>query len=157
MPTTTDFRLRRAVPADRDALVALENASFDYDRMSPRQFRRHLDSPTAAVFVAEGAEGLLGSALVLFRGRSSQARLYSLATAAAARGRGVGKALLAAAEADARARGCRRLRLEVRRDNAAAAALYESRGYRRIAALEDYYDDGAAAWRYEKDLLADDR
>lgn len=154
---TADFRLRRAVPADLDALVALENASFAYDRMRSRQFRRHLDSPTAAVLVAEDADGLLGSALVFFRERSSLARLYSLATAAAARGRGIGKALLAAAEAGARERGCTRFRLEVRRDNAAAIALYETQGYRRIAALEDYYDDGAAAWRYEKILKAGDR
>jgi ribosomal-protein-alanine N-acetyltransferase len=154
VPTTADFRLRRAVTADLDALIALENASFSYDRMSTRQFRRHLSSPTAAVFIAEDASGLLGSALVFFREHSPQARLYSLATAAAARGRGIGKALLAAAEASARERGCTRFRLEVRRDNAAAVRLYETQGYRRIAALEDYYDDGAAAWRYEKSLQA---
>lgn len=150
MPTTADFRLRRAVPADLDALVALEDASFAYDRMSARQFRRHLLSPTAAVLLAEDANGLLGSALVFFRTGSAQARLYSLATAAAARGRGVGKALLSAAESTARERGCRRFRLEVRQDNEAAVRLYETRGYRRIAALDAYYDDGAAAWRYEK-------
>jgi ribosomal-protein-alanine N-acetyltransferase len=152
VPTTADFRLRRAVPADLDALVALEDASFAYDRMSARQFRRHLLSPTAAVLLAEDANGLLGSALVFFRTGSTQARLYSLATAAAARGRGVGKALLSAAESAARVRGCRRLRLEVRQDNEAAVRLYETRGYRRIAVLDAYYDDGAAAWRYEKSL-----
>jgi len=152
VPTTTDFRLRPAVPADRDALVALEDASFAYDRMSARQFRRHLASPTAAVLVAEDANGLLGSALVFFRTGSAQARLYSLATAAAARGRGVGRALLSAAESAARARRCRRFRLEVRQDNTAAVRLYETHGYQRIAALDAYYDDGASAWRYEKTL-----
>ncbi|MBL8300434.1 MAG: GNAT family N-acetyltransferase [Rhodanobacteraceae bacterium] len=151
---TADFRLRRAVPADLPALLALENASFSYDRMSARQFRRHLDSPSALLLVADDTPALLGSALLFFREHSSLARLYSLATATAARGRGIGRALLAAAEAGARARGCNRLRLEVRQDNAAAVQLYETQGYRRIAALDSYYDDGAAAWRYEKPLQA---
>ena len=123
--------------------------------MSARQFRRHLSSPNAAVLLAEGDEGLLGSAIVFFRRGSTRARLYSLATSVAARGRGIGKALLAAAESCARERGARTLSLEVRRDNSAAVHLYEVRGYRRSAALESYYDDGAPAWRYEKSLQAD--
>ena len=96
----------------------------------------------------------LGSALLFFRRGSALARLYSLATATAARGRGIGKALLQAAEAEARRRGAARLRLEVRRDNAAAVQLYEKHGYHRIAELAAYYDDGADAWRYEKSLIA---
>jgi [ribosomal protein S18]-alanine N-acetyltransferase len=148
----TAFHLRPARPADLPALAALEQATFDYDRMSPRQLRHHLGNPSAALLLAEDASGLLGSALLLFRRGSAQARLYSLATAAAARGRGIGRALLAAAEQAAAARGASRLRLEVRRDNTAAVQLYESRGYRRIAALAGYYDDGADGWRFEKSL-----
>ncbi len=123
--------------------------------MSARQFRRHLSSPSAAVLLAEGDDGLLGSVIVFFRRGSTRARLYSLATSVAARGRGIGKALLAAAERVARERGLRTLSLEVRRDNSAAVHLYEAHGYRRSAALENYYDDGAPAWRYEKPLQAD--
>jgi ribosomal-protein-alanine N-acetyltransferase len=146
--------VRRAGPADLSALVALEQASFSYDRMSPRQFRRHLGNPAAAVLVAEDTSALLGSALLFFRRGATVARLYSLATSAAARGRGIGKALLQAAEDEARRRGAQRLRLEVRRDNAPAVQLYDSRSYRRIAALPAYYDDGADAWRYEKSLIS---
>jgi ribosomal protein S18 acetylase RimI-like enzyme len=155
VPRSADFHLRRARPADLAALVDLELASFAYDRMSARQFRRHMSSPSAAVLLAEGDDGLLGSTIVFFRRGSTRARLYSLATAAAARGRGIGKALLAAVERLASARGMRTLSLEVRRDNGAAVRLYEARGYRRSAALENYYDDGAPAWRYEKSLQAD--
>ncbi len=155
MPRSADFHLRRALLTDLAALVDLELASFAYDRMSARQFRRHLSSPNAAVLLAEGDEGLLGSAIVFFRRGSTRARLYSLATSVAARGRGIGKALLAAAERCARERGVGTLSLEVRRDNSAAVHLYEAHGYRRSAALESYYDDGAPAWRYEKSLQAD--
>ena len=152
MSTSPDIALRPARPGDLAALVALEQATFAYDRMSPRQFRRHLASANAILLIAEVAGELLGSALLFLRRGSDLARLYSLATAAAARGRGVGRALLCAIEAQAAARGVRRIRLEVRRDNTAAVALYERHGYRRVAALDAYYDDGADAWRYEKTL-----
>ena len=150
-PSTT---VRAATPADLDALVALELRAFSGDRMSRAQYRRHLASPAAAVLVADApGEGVLGSALVFFRSRTTLARLYSIATAPAARGRGIGAGLLAAAAHAARERGCRALRLEVRVDNAVAIALYERAGYRRIGRYVAYYEDGADAWRYEKDLV----
>jgi ribosomal protein S18 acetylase RimI-like enzyme len=40
----------------------------------------------------------------------------------------------------------------VRQDNLAAQRLYERHGYRRIASVVAYYEDGADAWRYEKTL-----
>jgi ribosomal protein S18 acetylase RimI-like enzyme len=116
-------------------------------------YRRHRASPRAALLVAAAAGAPLhGSALVFFRRGSTLARLYSIATAPAARGQGLGARLLAAAEQAAQARGCRALRLEVRVDNAAAIALYERAGFRRIGRYEGYYEDGADAWRYEKTL-----
>ncbi|MGN2253295.1 GNAT family N-acetyltransferase [Frateuria sp. GZRe12] len=145
--------VRRATPADLDALVALELRAFSGDRMSRAQYRRHLASPRAAVLVADvPGEGLLGSALVFFREGSTRARLYSIATAPQARGRGIGARLLAAAEEAARAGGCRAVRLEVRVDNTSAMAMYERAGYRRIGRYAAYYEDGADAWRYEKSV-----
>lgn len=154
MPTPDTIRIRPALPGDLAALVELEQSTFSYDRMSPRQLRRHLANPRALLLLAEATEGVLASALLFQRRNSATARLYSLATAAAARGRGLGRRLLAAVETTAAARGVQRIRLEVRRDNAAAVGLYEQAGYRRIAALPAYYDDGADAWRYEKTLAA---
>src|SRR5512142_127929 len=121
----TAFRIRRARPADLDALVALERAAFTTDHLSPRQYRRHLRSASALVLAAVGRGGLLGKAVVFFRRDSAGARLYSIAVTDAARGSGVGKALLDAAERAARRRGARRMRLEVRQDNTAAIGLYE--------------------------------
>lgn len=145
-------RIRRATPADLDALVALEQASFDHDRVSRAQFRRHLASPSAAVLVAEARGQVLGAALLFFRRGARVARLYSIAIARAARGQGLGANLLQTAEREARARGCAAMKLEVRTDNAPAIALYERRGYQRRARELGFYENGMDAWRYEKPL-----
>ncbi|WP_049621324.1 GNAT family N-acetyltransferase [Frateuria defendens] len=153
LPATAPVRVRRAERSDLDDLVALEEASFDSDRLSRTQYRRHLDSDSARVLVASANHRrFLGTAVVFFRQGSAVARLYSIATRPDARGMGVGSALLAAAEDAARQRGCRRLRLEVRVDNETATRLYERLGYRRFARVAGYYEDGADGWRYEKAL-----
>ena len=149
---TDAFRIRRATPDDLDALVALERAAFTTDHLSRRQYLRHLDSSSAVVLAAVDRGGLLGKSVVFFHPRSDIARLYSIAVAHSARGRGLGLALLAAAERAAYRQGARRMRLEVRQDNASAMRLYERAGYRRFGAREHFYEDGADAWRYEKDL-----
>lgn len=149
---TAAFRIRRATPVDLPALLALERSAFTTDHLSPRQYRQHLDSPTALVLAAVDRSGLLGKAVVFFRSNSGIARLYSIAVAHGARGRGIGEALLMQAERAARRRGAKRMRLEVRQDNAAAMRLYERRGYVRFGARSGYYEDGADAWRYEKRL-----
>ena len=145
-------RVRAAVPDDLAALVALENRTFDTDRLSARQWRRHIDNPSVQVLVARSNGHLLGSAVVFFRRSSRVARLYSIAIDAAARGRGFGEMLLAAAERAAVRRGSAELRLEVRRDNAAAQRLYEKLGYRAFGLRPGYYEDGHDAVRYRKAL-----
>jgi ribosomal-protein-alanine acetyltransferase len=144
--------LRLARPSDIDRLLALENAAFSGDRIGRASFRRFLAGGTAQLIVAERRGGVAGYALVLFRRGSDKARLYSVAVAPDARGAGVGVALLTAAERAAGARGCASLRLEVREDNAPAIALYRRYGFRPFARVPGYYEDGAAALRFEKDL-----
>lgn len=90
--------------------------------------------------------------MLLFRRNSHSARLYSLAVGVDARGLGLGDALLAACEDASRHRDCTRLRLEVRRDNAAALRLYQYRGYRLFATRLNYYEDGEDALRLERSL-----
>lgn len=143
---------RLASRADLPALVALEEGTFDEDRLSARSFRRLIGAPSAILLVAERAGELLGYALLLLRRGSGSARLYSLAISRHARGQGLGGALLERCEQQARARGCLRLRLEVRTDNASAIDLYERSGYVRFARSAGFYEDGSDAWRYEKPL-----
>jgi ribosomal-protein-alanine acetyltransferase len=145
-------RIRDARPADLDALLRLETASFPGDRIARASFRRLLQKPSAALRMATAGDDLLGYALLLFRKGAGVARLYSVAVAAEARGRGVGRLLMEDAARIARRRGCTRLRLEVRADNSAAIGLYGQLGYRTFGRYPRYYDDGMDALRLEREL-----
>ena len=144
--------IRPAERHDLATLVAIEDAVFPGDRLDRRAFRRALASPTIDMLVTEADGAVLGYVQVQRRSGSTLARLTSVAVAAEAAGRGLGRQLVEAAEAEARRHGCRRMRLEVRADNAGARSLYERTGYRLFAQVEDYYEDGEAALRFEKAL-----
>lgn len=157
-PVCTTVCIRTAAPGDLDALVELEHRVFATDRLSRRSLRRFLQSPTAAVIVAEEASRtmshgpLAGSAIVLFRPRTAVARLYSIAVAPPMSGRGVGAMLLAAAEDAACRRGCLSIRLEVHQTNHAAISRYRKSGYQEFGRHRAYYEDGGDALRFQKPL-----
>ena len=144
--------IRPGQVADIHALLRLEEVCFDTDRLSRRSFNHVLTRAKASLFVAEAEPGgaIIGYGLVLFHLGTALARLYSLAVHPSQRGLGIGIQLLDYAEAETRRHDCVALRLEVRADNAAAIALYERRGYRRLIPLPSYYEDAADGWRYEK-------
>jgi ribosomal protein S18 acetylase RimI-like enzyme len=144
--------IRTAVPEDIDKLIVIEEQCFEEDRISRRQFRHLLTRANAAVLVDERDQRLVGDVVVLFSRATSVARLYSLAVAPDMRGQGVARALIQAAEQVAWSNHRAYMRLEVRKDNATAIALYERLGYRRFGEWVDYYDDHVDAWRYEKSL-----
>jgi ribosomal protein S18 acetylase RimI-like enzyme len=144
--------IRRAIPADLDALVAIENRAFAGDRISRRSMRRLISSPSAIIVVLEKAGEVRGYALLLTRRRSPLARLYSIAVDPACSGKGAGARLLSAAEDVARTQGLTRIALEVREDNAAAIGLYRRCGYTQFGRYEGYYADGMAALRFGKVL-----
>jgi [ribosomal protein S18]-alanine N-acetyltransferase len=146
--------IRRANTTDAAALIALENSVFQSDRMSARQFRRHLHAPaqTTQFLIAERDAVVLGAACIFFRHAQRLARLYSLAVAPIARGQGIGEALLRASIAHARQHGAQSLRLEVRTDNTSAIALYEKLGFAKIAHLAHYYADQGDGERWLRKL-----
>ena len=146
--------LRPATTADVPALVTLENACFEGDRLTRRSFHHMITKAHAALLLVERGGALLGYALVLFHRGTSLARLYSLAVAPDARGLGLGRQLTEAAEESARAHDCVAMRLEVRPDNRDAIALYERLGYRQYSLRADYYEDHADALCLQKRIQA---
>lgn len=150
-----EARIRKADCDDLAVLVALEQRVFATDRLSRRSLQRLLASPSAELLVADEGGSLGGVAIVLYRARSSAARLYSVAVAPELAGQGLGGRLLQAAEAAALARHCRTMRLEVHRSNHPAIARYRKSGYREFGCHRGYYEDGGDALRFEKRLAPD--
>ncbi len=152
------FSLRPALPDDLDALTALEQRCFSSDRLTRRSFRQWLKRQHAGLIVAQNEhQQLAGYVLVLLQPGTRLARLYSIAVDPQQRGKKLGEQLLGAAEGYAHQQHRLFLRLEVRKDNTVAIALYERLGYRLFAQTVDYYEDHEDALRYQKRLhyLAD--
>ena len=135
-----------------DDLLALEESSFSTDRISRRNLRNLLRSPSACCLGAYQDGNLVGSMVILFRRNTRVARIYSIAVAPAARSMGIGRKMMLRAEREAKAHGCDRLRLEVRLDNTSAIRLYESLGFEDTQILPGYYEDGAVGMVYRKSL-----
>jgi ribosomal-protein-alanine acetyltransferase len=140
--------LRRAVPADLDAIMALERATFPDDAWSTSSMRAELASPHGYYLVAvDDAGGIEGYAGLLAPERSGQGDIQTIAVAEAARGRGIGRALMEALLAEAGRRGAHEVFLEVRAGNETAQRLYASLGFERIAVRPRYYQpDHEDAW-----------
>jgi ribosomal protein S18 acetylase RimI-like enzyme len=145
--------IREAVPSDLDALLEMENRSFQGDKLSRRSLGRLLKKGNATTLVDVENGRARGYALVLYNKGTSLARLYSIVVDPDFRGLGLGRVLLEAAEKDALKNDCVTMRLEVRKDNAAAIGLYREHGYRVFQVVPDYYDDHSEALRFEKGLV----
>ncbi len=146
--------VRKAARGDLDALVRIEDRCFETDRITRRSFRYLLSRANAVTLVDEEQGRIRGYTMILFNSGTSLARLYSFAVDPDFRGRGVARGLLEAGDQAAREAECVSIRLEVRKDNTAAIRLFESAGYRRFGAYDDYYEDHMGALRYEKSLIA---
>lgn len=147
--------IRPALGSDLNALVDLEEQAFNGDRFSRRQLWHLIHRANARTLVVEAEGQLLGYGTLLLRRNSHNARLYSLGIAPDARGHGYGRQLLESLEGLCPDLGCRLLTLEVRADNRTALAMYRRSGFRLISWVEDYYEDGCAAWRMRKVLAVE--
>jgi len=145
--------IRSATLKDISALVEIENACFESDRLSRRNFRYLLTRGNATILVAELDNVIAGYILLLFHRGTSLARLYSIAVSKAFRQSGLAKQLVLAAEEAALARDGITMRLEIRDDNEPSIRLFESLGYQQFGRHLKYYEDDADAVRLEKRLV----
>jgi [ribosomal protein S18]-alanine N-acetyltransferase len=161
---TAAARLRPMLPADLEAVLALEHELFPEDAWSPEMFADEISQPAEArlYMVAErglverqadedpvGPPGLAGYAGMMFvpgvlpssggSSRSGSADVLTIAVAADCWGRGIGSALLEALVGAARRRRCAEVFLEVREDNPRARGLYLRRGFTEIGVRRGYY------------------
>ncbi len=146
------FQFRFATERDVDALVNLEQATFDTDRFTRKQIASLLAKSHAFTIVACDGAAIIGAACVLWRRSRSGARLYNLAVHPSRQGQGLGARLLTKCECEAVTRGCQRMFLEVRIDNHGGIEFYKRHGYVVVRTIRAYYEDGTAGLKMSKVL-----
>lgn len=144
-----DFEFRVATLEDLDAIMGLENSTFESDAWSTKSMSSELASPhTYFLFAFDPAkpDALTGYGGLLAPLNSGDGDIQTLAVAPDARRTGLGRTLVLALMAEAKSRGARQVFLEVRADNPNAQALYDSLGFEQVAVRAKYYQpDGVDA------------
>lgn len=136
------WQLRRAVVADLSRILEIERSVFASDAWSESMLRDELESTNTSYVVAtpigapEIVQGYAG--LMLLPG-ATEADVQTIAVAPEARRMGLGRVLMHTLIRKAREAGVRDVFLEVRADNAAAQALYDSLGFVGIGVRPGYY------------------
>ena len=147
--------IRRATPADLDAIMAIENASFPTDAWSSETMAAELAGEYSHYLVDEQDGDIVGYAGLRSVRGSADADIQTIALLEAHRGAGRGRALLTDLLTEASARGAREVFLEVRADNPGAAGLYASEGFTELGRRPRYYQpDGVDAIVMRLDLRA---
>jgi len=128
--------LRAARDADIDAVLAIEHASFG-DPWSRSAFLELVDDRRVAFLIADAGGVVRGYVVAWFV--LDEGEIGNLAVADEARRQGIGARLLDGAIAAVRTADVDSLYLEVRDSNAAARALYASRGFAEVGRRREYY------------------
>ena len=128
--------LRPARDADIDAVLEIERASFG-DPWNRSAFVDLVGDPRVAFLIADAGVAVRGYVVALFV--LDEGEIGNLAVARSARRRGIGALLLDGAIQAVRASDVDTLYLEVRDSNAAARALYASRGFVEVGRRREYY------------------
>ena len=149
-------RIRRATTEELPGILRIEKRSFGIDAWSSEQFLEYLSRPSRSIFLI-WVSGSVAAGYVLAAVRGTRLDIDSVAVDPRFRGKGIATALLKRAIATARRRGFTAVSLSVRRDNEAAIHLYRKLGFAPVRRIENYYEDGAPAWRMTLKLAAFDR
>ena len=128
--------LREATPDDVPAIHAIEVASFA-DPWSEGAFRSMIAHPQVRARVATRGGEVVGYSIAWIV--DDECELANVAVAPTIRRAGAGGALLDDLIAEVERRGGATIWLEVRASNAAARALYESRGFAEMGRRKGYY------------------
>lgn len=149
MQIKRNVTIRAAQSHDLPALVAIEQACFETDRISARQMAYLLRRGKTLILVAEVAGLVVAYALVFIPVLPRPARLYSIAVSEAYRGQKIAFALMQTLLTQTAERGYTAMRLEVRASQQATQAFYAKLGFKVITKISNYYQDGEEAIRME--------
>jgi ribosomal-protein-alanine acetyltransferase len=127
------LELRAALPADLDAIAAIQNGAQDAAHWEPSDYLQY--DCLIAVEAAATDPGRVVGFLLSRQTAAGEREILNLVVAPAERRRGIARRLL---EAEL-ARGKNTWFLEVRTSNSPAQNLYESLGFQRIGLRDSYY------------------
>ena len=131
----TPLVCRPAHDDDLAACAAIE--ACVEDGWSEASLRAELEQASGRIYVAEAGGVIAG--LAVFQLVCGEANLYAVSVSPARRRRGVASALLHASFAMLQAENAQTVFLEVRAQNRAAHALYESMGFVRTGLRKRFY------------------
>lgn len=156
-PMIADTAIRLAVPADAAAIAAMSRDTIEQGLpwgWRPARVARSIAHPDTNVAVI-GAPGAI-VAFGIMSYLENVAHLLLFAVHPGHRRQGLGSALLLWLEDVARAAGSHRIRVEARRDNAAARDFYGAHGYHERAIRPGMYREDVDGLQLEKWLRARD-
>ncbi len=143
---------RDANSMDIPVLVSLDKELFPYSPWSSGQYREEISAPTRRFIVAlDDASSVIGYAGVFAPG-GAEADILTVGVISKYRGQGIARELMAGITKWAIDQGSIAMMLEVKTDNAAAIALYESLGYSKLNIRKDYFGSGLDALVMRKEL-----
>ena len=141
---TRECFIRRAVPMDVQALIAIERAIAEAPHWSEEVWRGVVVAVEGLVyeracFAAQKGDHVVG--FIVTRVTGGVAELESVVVIDAMKRKGLGRALCVAAMEWAWAAGAEVMVLEVRASNVGALSLYGSLGFREQGRRKGYYRD----------------
>jgi len=151
-----DIAIRLATLADAAEIAAMSREHIEHGlpwRWRRERVARAIADRDTNVAVT-GVPGEL-EAFGIMSYLEDDAHLLLFAVRRASRRQGVGSAVLLWLEEVARAAGARRIRLEARRENAAARIFYNEHGYHERAIRRGMYGEAVDGIRMEKWLRED--
>lgn len=139
-------QIRRAVPTDIGAIVAIEKESF-IDPWEQGVFLEALTYYPTTYFVALCDGEMAGFVVGALEdtGENIYGHISNLAVSPRFRHRGIGRLLVTRAEHQFALELATAVQLEVRVTNAAAQKFYKKMGYQNVFGIESYYANGEDA------------
>jgi ribosomal protein S18 acetylase RimI-like enzyme len=149
--------IRLAGLADAAAIAAMSRDTIETGlawTWRPERIAAAIRDPNTNVVVVGPPGALEGFGIMIYR--DDDAHLVLFAVRADRRRQGIASAMLGWLEDVARTAGCRRIRLEARRDNVAGRNFYSEHGYHEQAIERNRYHAGVDGVRLEKWLRPQD-
>jgi ribosomal-protein-alanine N-acetyltransferase len=124
-----------------DRLYAIEKECFDKEAFTRQQIAALLTDYNSVSLVAKKNSEIVGFIIgtIHVERDALTGHILTIDVSPIHRRKGIAQLLLQEIEKIFREKGVKTCRLEVRENNAAASALYQKLGYRKIAKLENYY------------------